>query len=134
MHKFRESTSIILSRFKIYTSILNVYIKYHSEFEDKYIRLEILFQVYFWVSKEICQWHTSISNIILNLKRNTSIWKIYFLYTWVWTYCNYTSDFVNNYINLESLPQVFFWVWKLTHQYWTSASILLLSFKRNTSI
>ena len=43
--------------------------------------------------------YINIESILLSLKRNTSIWKIYFLYT---------SEFENKFICLESLLQVNF--------------------------
>ena len=45
--------------------------------------------------------YINIESILLSLKRNTSIWKIYFLYT---------SEFENKFICLESLLQVNFCV------------------------
>ena len=102
IYKFRKVTSSILQNFKINTSILEVCFKYTSELKDRYISLESLLQVYFWVSKI-----------------NTSILKVYF---------KYTSKIEKKYINLENLLPVYFWVWTI-HKYRKSTSSILLSLK-----
>ena len=56
--------------------------------------------------------------MLLSLKTNTSIWKMYFLYSSEFehkyrslkVYFKYTSEFENRYIYLESLLEVYFWV------------------------
>ena len=101
-----KSTSSIPLNFKINTWILKVYFKYNSEFKKKYINLKMYFLCTSEFEHKIFKFRKATSSILFSLKINTSIYKIYFKYTFEFEYKD---------INLESLH-------------------ILLSLKTNTSI